>query len=388
VSAAIIVPGGSSANGKAARWGNRWAAWRNRWSADPRLQRWVAAFPPTRFFARRRARQTFDLVAGFVYSQVLQACVQLDMFALLRATPLSMAQIARELQLASDPARRLVEAAVALKLLERRGADEYGLGVLGAQLAGQPGVLAMIRHHAAFYADLTDPVALLRGAQRHTTLGEYWPYARTDEPAALPTEEVTAYTRLMSASQSFVAVEVLDAFDFAGVKCLLDVGGGDGTFLAAVASRHPRLELKLFDLPAVVPLAQVRLAGRGLEQRVQVSGGDFFRDELPRGADLISFVRVLHDHDDERVSRLLQAAARALAPGGAVLIAEPLAEAPGAETMGGAYFAFYLLAMGRGRARTAAELAHLLTAAGFDMPTEIGTRLPLQTGLLVARLRR
>ena len=106
---------------------------------------------------------------------------------------------------------------------------------------------------------------------------------------------------------------------------------------------------------------------------------------MPSGADLICFVRVLHDHNDDAVLTMLRAARTALAPGGRVLIAEPMAGTPGAEAVGDAYFGFYLLAMGRGRARTLAELSALLRAAGFDAPTPVATRRPLQTGLLIAR---
>ena len=63
---------------------------------------------------------------------------------------------------------------------------------------------------------------------------------------------------------------------------------------------------------------------------------------------------------------LLRAVAPRLPPGGTLLIAEPMAETPGAEAMGDAYFGFYLLAMGSGRPRTAREIAAARCAsAGF-----------------------
>ncbi len=79
-------------------------------------------------------------------------------------------------------ATRLLDAAVALELLERRGAGRYGLGELGAALRGNPGVTAMIEHHELLYADLADPVALLRQRPGATQLAQYWPYATAAEP--------------------------------------------------------------------------------------------------------------------------------------------------------------------------------------------------------------
>lgn len=94
---------------------------------------------------------------------------------------------------------------------------------------------------------------------------------------------------------------------------------------------------------------------------------------------------MIHDHDDERALAILRSAWQALPPGGSLLLAEPMAGTPGAEAMGDAYFGFYLLAMGRGKARTAEALAQLLQAAGFADVRRLGTRIPLQVRVLLAR---
>jgi demethylspheroidene O-methyltransferase len=99
-----------------------------------------------------------------------------------------------------------------------------------------------------------------------------------------------------------------------------------------------------------------------------------------------SLVRVLLDHDDLSVLRLLQRVRAALPKGGVLLIAEALAGAKGAETVGDAYFSFYLLAMGKGRARRASELHQMLQTAGFRKSRELPTRFPIQTGLIVAEV--
>jgi demethylspheroidene O-methyltransferase len=143
--------------------------------------------------------------------------------------------------------------------------------------------------------------------------------------------------------------------------------------------------MMLYDLPAVAERARERLASAGLAQRASTHGGDFFNDELPAGADIVSLVRVAFDHPDERVLRLLQRVRRALPDDGTLLLAEPLAGVPGLEAVGDAYFGFYLLAMGRGRPRSAAQLSALMQRAGFQPARVVPTHMPLQTGLLVAR---
>jgi demethylspheroidene O-methyltransferase len=369
---------------------------RNRLLSSPRFQRWAGGFALTRPLARRNASAVFDIVAGFVYSQILLACVRLNLFEILNERPHTLAALSIKLGLSQDAAKRLLDAAISLQLVERRsatgkvtGADgeshemRYGLGVLGAPLVGNQAVLAMVEHHAMVYADLRDPVALLRGEQS-TGLANYWPYAANEVEADVTEARVAAYTKLMAASQPLVADEILDAYPLERHQCLLDVGGGDGTFLCKVAERHAGLQLRLFDLPAVAKLAEKNFAGHALGSRATAFGGNFLTDPLPAGTDIISFVRIIHDHDDERVRTLLTAARKALPLGGRVLIAEPMSGTPGAERIGDAYFGFYLLAMGRGRARTPAELAELLKATGFHAPRLIPTRIPMQTSLIVA----
>ena len=364
-----------------------WFDARNRLLASPRFQRSASDLPLIRRSAQHHARALFDLCAGFVYSQILLACVQLDVFERLAAGPRELQALAAELALPLEAAERLVGAAVALGLLERRRNGRVGLGVLGAALRANPGVLAMIEHHRLLYADLADPVALLRAPRGATGLARYWAYAGTTPQQPPAADAVRDYTRLMSASQQLVADVVLDAYPLESHRCLLDVGGGDGTFLERAARRAPALRLMLMDLPRVVALSRARLDAAGLGARATLLGGDFRRDALPRGADVITLVRVLHDHDDAAAAALLAAVHTALDDGGSVLVAEPFAATSGAETVGDAYFGMYLWAMGQGRTRRREELLALLQAAGFVAARSMRTRAPLQTGLIVARKR-
>jgi demethylspheroidene O-methyltransferase len=359
--------------------GDRWHSFRNRLLASPAFQRWAVAFPLTRPVAEARAKGLFDLCAGFVYSQVLQACVQLRLFEMLRDGALDVEFIAARLGLSVADAGRLLEAAAALRLVERRDGGRFGLGVHGAALLGNPGVVSMIEHHAMLYADLRDPVGLLRHKASDTALGRLWPYASGQRD--LGTGDVAAYSTLMASSQPLVAADVLAAYRLDRHRCLLDLGGGDGTFLCAAAAAAPSLRLMLFDLPAVAERARARIARAGIA--VDIHGGDFRADALPTGADVVSLIRVIHDHEDETALGILSAAWQALPAGGVLLLAEPMA---GTRNAGGveAYFAFYLLAMGSGRPRRAEELTAMLHTAGFTQVRLLPTRRPMLVRVLVA----
>ncbi len=367
---------------------DRWLLWRDQTLASPVFQRWASGVPGLRWIARRRARAVFDLVAGFVYSQVLEACIRLRLFQLLADGPLSLTELAHRMSLAPPQTERLLLAAVSLRLVERRRCDRFGLGVLGAPLVGNAAVEAMVLHHGALYADLRDPVALLRGQSTQTALAAYWPYAGDlgpSDPSSAQTRQAAAtYTSLMAASQPLVAHDVLDAYPMHQHRHLLDLGGGDGSFIALVAERHHHLNFTLLDLPDVAARARMNLAERGLQHRVQVVDGSFFTPPQLQGADLVTLVRVVHDHDDDAALAILRTARTALPVGGVLLLAEPMSETPGAEPMGDAYFGFYLLAMGQGRPRTVDTLKGMLCASGFAHVRLLPTRLRLQTQVLLA----
>lgn len=364
-------------------WSDWWLAKRDKLVADRRFQRWAAAFPLTRPIARRRGKALFDLCGGFVYSQILLACIRLRLFDILAEGPQTAAALSDRLAVPLEATRSLLRAAAALDLVSERGRDRFGLGALGAALLGNPGVAEMIQHHGIFYDDLRDPVALLREG-KGAALARHWPYAGARRPAAVEPQQAAAYTALMSATQAILADQVLAAYPLARHARLLDVGGGDGAFLSAVARRAPHLALTLFELPAVAEQARRRLAAEGLAARARVHAGDFLADPLPGGSDIISLVRVIHDHDDAAALRILRAAAAAVEPGGVLLVAEPMAETTGARTLG-AYFSFYLLAMGSGRPRAPAELSELMRQAGFGRVRQLRTALPLIASAMVAR---
>ncbi len=351
-------------------------AWRDRLLADPRFHAFAARFPLTRGVARREAKALFDICAGFVYAQVLGACVELDLFEILAAGPMDISRLAARVGVPEAGFLALVNAAVSLRLLSRAGAA-VRLGQLGAALRGNPGVAAMIKHHRLFYEDLRNPVALLRG-ETAPQLAKFWPYHGQ-------AGDFEGYSALMAATQPMIAAEIFGAHDFSRHKYILDVCGGDGSFLLRAAARAPGARLVLFDLPEVAARAAEKFAAAGLRDRAQAVGGDVTSDALPAGADLVTLIRVLHDNSDARAAAILSAARAALAPGGKILVAEPLAGTAGAQSVG-AYFSMYLLAMRSGRPRSAAELRGLLQAAGFQNIRQRPTSQPLLASVLIGHV--
>lgn len=355
--------------------------WLNRLVASRAFQTWAARFPLTRRIVRSEGEALFDLVAGFCHSQVLLALVELRVPEALMAQGQDVAALARRCAVPQDRMAVLVRAGVALGLLRlRRG--QVGLTRRGAALTGVPGLAGMIRHHHVLYRDLSDPVAFFRG-ETETELAAFWPYVFGAGAAADPAQ-AAEYSRLMADSQELVAEDTLDAVSLRGVSRLMDVGGGTGAFLAAAGRIWPDLQMTLFDLPAVVPAARKRFDEAGMSTRLDIAPGSFRDDPLPRGADAISLVRVLYDHADATVSGLLRSVHDALPVGGRLIISEPMTGGDRPERAGDAYFALYCMAMRTGRARSASEIAALVTTAGFGQIRNSRPRRPFVTSTLEA----
>jgi demethylspheroidene O-methyltransferase len=342
---------------------SRPAGWVNRLVSSREFQRWAARFPLTRRFVRREGEAMFDLVAGFCHSQILQALVAFDVPAELLARSRTTAALAHRAEVPPDRMAVLLNGGAAIGLLSRHRDGTWSLSRRGAALATVPGLGDMILHHAVLYRDLADPVAFFRG-ETDTELAAFWPYV-FGAGAAHDPDTAARYSRLMADSQVLVAEDTLAAIDLSGSRHLMDVGGGTGAFLTAVARAAPHLALTLFDLPAVAPQARARFDTAGFSARVTIASGSFRDDSLPRGADTVTLVRVLYDHADETVRALLARVRAALPPGGRLIVSEPMTGKDRPERAGDAYFALYCMAMRTGRARSPQEIATLLQAAGF-----------------------
>ncbi len=350
---------------------SRWIARRNAILGDPKFQRWAARFPLTRGTVQHHARELFFSVTGFVYTQTVLATLRSGLLDRLAAGATTVDDAAIATALSSAAAGRLLKAAASIGLAEAVGDGVYMLGQAGVALKGNPGIAAMIEHHTLLYTDLADPIALLKREGGGGALSGFWPYAEARAG------EVDSYSALMAASQPMVAEQVIDAYDFRRHKRLLDIGGGEGAFVGAVGKAAPGLARAVFDLPDVV----ARIA----DPAVTRFGASFLTDALPTGFDCLSLIRILHDHDDAAVLRILCAAKAALAPGGTLVIGEPMAGAGKDARVGHAYFGFYLLAMGSGRARTPDEYRAMLEKAGFSGVRTRRTTIPLIASVVTAR---
>jgi demethylspheroidene O-methyltransferase len=327
---------------------------------------------------RRDGEALFDLVAGFCHSQVLMALVDLRVPDMLMDGPMGATPLGHRCRIPADRMAVLLRAAVSMDLLKITRGGEFKLSRKGAALVGVPGLREMILHHSVLYADLADPVAFFRG-EVETQLAGFWPYVFGADGQGDPQVAAT-YSDLMAQSQLMVAQDTLSVVSFKGTKTLMDIGGGTGAFLRAALLATPDLRGTLFDLPEVVAKApQGELSGR-----INVAGGSFRHDPLPKGADAISLIRVLYDHADETVAALLSKIYDVLPAGGKLIISEPMTGGDTPHRAGDAYFSLYTMAMRTGKARSADQIMKACQAAGFTTVSALKSQRPFITSVVVA----
>jgi len=125
----------------------------------------------------------------------------------------------------------------------------------------------------------------------------------------------------MTGLQAANFAQLAEKFNFSRYRTVSDIGGALALLSRIVASRHPHLTCKSFDLPPVAPLAQKHVNAAGMQGRIEIVSGDFFVDPLPK-ADVITMGNILHDWNLEKKKILIKKAYEALPPDGAFIAIE------------------------------------------------------------------
>jgi hypothetical protein len=176
---------------------------------------------------------------------------------------------------------------------------------------------------------------------------------------------------------------VVGAYDFAGIRRLVDVGGGSGALLSAILCAVPAMHGVLVDLPGAIPHARRRLEADGLADRAECRAGDFFA-AVPDGADAYLLSRVIHDWDDADAVRILATCRAAMADDARLLLAEAVLPERARARPEAIRMDLHMLVLLGGRERTEAEYRALLADAGLDLRQTVPTASPAGLSVIEA----
>jgi len=300
-----------------------------------------------------------EKMTGFMAPCVFAAAAELDVFTLLASEPLTADQVAEKLCTDARATPMLLDALVALELLEKNG-RHYAVpaeSIPWLSARSPTSILPMVFHR----------MNILRGWVQLawiTKAGIPGPKVASIRGPAADREAFVAAMHTVSVSVADDLIARLGPLEFTH---LLDVGGASGTWTMAFLRTMPTARATLFDLPDAVKQAQERLAGGEFADRVELAAGDFYRDELPRGADLAWVSAIVHQHDRTANRELFAKVYRALVPGGRIAIRDVVMAPCGTKPVDGALFAINMLVnTPSGTTFTLDELAEDLQSAGFE----------------------
>ncbi|MBF6590702.1 MAG: methyltransferase domain-containing protein [Ktedonobacterales bacterium] len=197
-------------------------------------------------------------------------------------------------------------------------------------------------------------------------------YVRTGQPVrmheAMDAEEWGLYQRGMRSGARLSLAEVARRVPVPRrARALLDIGGSHGAYAAALCRRHPGLCATILDLPEAIEHAAPLLAREGMGERVVYRPGDARTADLGAAAyDLILIANLVHHFDDATNRDLARRAARALRPGGILVIGEVIRPStPGAGGQIGALTDLYFAVTSEAGTWSFAEMAAWQRAAGL-----------------------
>lgn len=320
---------------------------------------------PPRGSLRDRDSRYYRLLAGGAKTRLLEAFLDLRIPELLGSEgPLTASEICT--QLALDPHRgwKFLHLLALAGLLEETdgslGQDnaQYQLSPEAIEYFGESGGDGyFFRDLVQFWRNVGDLplVEVLRGMPLPAAV--QWP-----PPGLEAAEHLETWMRVTAAG----ALDTLVASDaLVGASRLLDVGGGDGTIGCGLIERYLDLHVTVFNLPASAYLARRNISDRNAQGRVRVQEGDFLKDELPAGYDRILFSRVLTDWAPEVCRMLFDKAARALEPGGRLIINEAFVDGNLDYAVSWEFRYLFYDTFGRALFKPLSVYEELLEAAGF-----------------------
>jgi hypothetical protein len=316
------------------------------------------------------------LVNGYQVTQAIHVAAVLGIADLLADGPRTSDDLAAATDSHPQALYRLLRALASIGVFREEADRSFALTELGACLrsdapepVGSWGAFVGEPYQWQAWGALLHSVRTGENAFRHVHGVDSWTYrARHPELSA-------GFDRAMTDLSRQVSAAVLEAYDFGRFRHIVDVGGGNGAFLAAILVKHPLTYGVLFDQPHVVAGAAPVLRAAGVQDRCQVVGGSFV-EAVPAGGDAYILKAILHDWEDEPCRHILRTCRQAIAAGTALLVVERELGRPN-QNPDPKFSDLNMLVGPMGQERTPAEYAALCAAAGFRFvgvtPSAVGT---------------
>jgi hypothetical protein len=311
------------------------------------------------------------MATSYWLSQAIYVAAKLGIADLLERGPKSSVELAAAT--CSEPSAlfRVLRALSSAGVLSQAGNNIFALTHLGKALRSNvPGSLRRI--------------VITLGEIHYQACGELLHSVRTGSPAfnlvfgaslfdhlQQDPQDGAAFNQGMTDLSSLLAHAVLLAYDFSGVACIVDVGGGEGQLLRGILNLYPDITGIIFDSSNEIRSPQLPIKK---EDRCSFIAGNFF-DSVPEKAEAYLLCGVLHDWSDECAGIILRNCCKAMARNGRLLVVETVVPQTNSASFS-KLLDINMMVMTCGRERTKSEFQILLQAAGFRLNRIIPTLAP------------
>ena len=318
------------------------------------------------------ALKLLDLIQSHRVTAVIYVAAKLGIAEHLRDGPRSLDELAKATGADKQALRRLATALLTVGICSLTGENRYLLTEMGAGLDGS--AKRSFKGWAIFEGEMLSKSwnGMLESIMTGKTAAQLLGLSNSFDLMARSPENVGLFNAAMADLTRLVTSDVLRAYDFSRFSHLMDVGGGSGELVGAIAREYPQIKATVFDLPRCEETANNHLRRVGVSDRVDFLAGDFF-ETVPAVADAIVIKSVIHDWDDARSGSILRNCRQALPVEGTLILVErimPEIPTVTGEDKSNAMSDLNMLRGPGGLERTEKEYHRLLNENGFR-PTSI-----------------
>jgi len=310
-----------------------------------------------------------EFAASFQKSRILLSGFELDIFTNVDESGTTSNQIADRLHLDVHACERLMNALVSLGFLTKKNDlffnTSEGYNFLSKKSPNYLEGLMHTNHLWNTWSNLTKVV-------------KTGTFAHSLEINERGDEWLVAFINAMHDRAKKQAPQQLSKIDLSGVKSSLDVGGGSGAYSMEFVSKKPDLEATVFDLPNVIPITKKIIEKEGFSGKIKTHTGDYTKDDLPKGFDLVFLSAIIHSNSLAVNQDLLKKCYSSLNKNGRIVIQDWIMNNDRTQPTLGAIFAINMLVgTEAGDCFTEQEVTEMLNTAGFKNIS----RIEFETGL-------
>ncbi len=297
-------------------------------------------------------------INGYRQSRIILSATELGLWAALDAGYCTSPQIAATCGADERATDRLLNALCTMGLLQKHD-DRFSHTAASARFLSPDSDDYF--HNLGHYINLWDRWSRLTDAVRLGTAPEH---TQVGERGVAWLENFIAAMHHRAKVQAPADVNLIDLHDAASV---LDLGGGSGAYAMAMVRVKQDLRARIFDLPAVIPITRRYINEAGLAHRIDTLAGDYMKDSIGGGYDVIFLSAIVHSNSPDENVQLVQKCAGALNPGGQLVVQDFIIDEDRVRPAGAAMFALNMLvATEAGDTYTEAEISAWMTAAGLS----------------------